>query len=252
MDGRILKETKKCWICGKDADSGEHKIKKSLLNKLFSDSFKSGDMLHFKDGKYSKIHGSNSKKLKQFVLCSDCNNTKTQPFDLAFEKFHNYVIENSEVIIKKRFINFYDIYGDDFPKQQTNLFKYFVKRFGCDLSGAGHKVPFDLVNLLNKDFFTTALKISFSIIEEATRLDDPTMFPAGIGPLITSQENVKTKAEPDAWYMFDEYFAYLKIFFWYGIEVGACLGSEWIANKQCVYLGSVNLAEDSPGEATPG
>lgn len=197
-------------------------------------------MLYCKNNQYSKIQGVNSKKLKYFVLCDACNNSNTQPFDLAFDKFREYAMNNSESIIKKRFINFYDIYGEDFPKEQTNLFKYFVKVFGCDLSDNGFEVPSDLIDLFDKEHFLTRLKISFSIIEQALNLDNVRKYASGIGELVTTQNNCIHKNEDSiaTWYKFNICFAFVQVNFWYGLEVGANMGSEWIANKQCVYFGS--------------
>lgn len=231
---------KACWICGNLANSGEHKVKKSILKSLYQEGFDNKTMLHFKNGQYLKIQGANSKKLKYFVLCDECNNSKTQPFDLAFDKFIDYALNNSKGIIEKRFINFYDIYGNDFPKEQANLFKYFVKIFGCDLSDNGFEVPSDLIDLLDKEHFSTRLKISFSIIEEALRLDNIKEYASGIGELITTQNNCVNKNEDSAttWYKFRTFFSYIEVSFWYGLEVEANMGSDWIANKQCVYFGS--------------
>ena len=166
-----------CWMCGNIADSREHKIKKSLLKKIFAEDFKNKDMMHIKYGIENKIAGANSDKIKfKKVICSKCNNHKTQEHDLSFDTFINFIINNYKVIDKKRMINFQEIYGEDFPKQQLNLYKYFVKIFGCDLSENNFEVPYDLKNLLDKDSFKSRLKITFSINEEIISYLNPTNF----------------------------------------------------------------------------
>lgn len=54
----------KCWMCNEVSNTGEHKIKKSLLNSVFKDEFKNKEMMHYKDKKLSPIQGVDSKKIK--------------------------------------------------------------------------------------------------------------------------------------------------------------------------------------------
>ena len=145
---------KKCWICGDIANTGEHKIKKSILKNLYSEDFSEHNMLYYKDGKFSKLQGANSNKIKYVnALCSYCNNTFTQPFDRAFDVFMKYIQENNKNIEKFRCIDFHDVYGKDFGKKQTDLFKYFTKILGCDLYEYKFSVPNDLIELLKKELF---------------------------------------------------------------------------------------------------
>ena len=230
---------KNCWICNNEATTGEHKVKKSTLKKLFSNDFKKQEMSYYKDRKLVKIQGVDSAKVKyEKVLCSTCNNEFTQPFDLAYDIFLNYIVENFIVISQKRMINFYDIYKDDFPQKQTNLFKYFVKIFGCDLSNNGFSVPQDLVDLLYKQHFQTKLQISFAINEDHLNIQEPTKGKYGVGPLVTSITNLQTKNELETWYRFEIIQSYLSIYFFYNCFVDVGLGCEWIANRQFIYIGS--------------
>lgn len=78
----------KCWICGKPADSAEHRIKKSDLVALYgSGPYKGADALMLIRGeKETPIQGPNSKHVKyEKIICCKCNNEFTQPFDLAYE-----------------------------------------------------------------------------------------------------------------------------------------------------------------------
>jgi 5-methylcytosine-specific restriction endonuclease McrA len=94
----------KCWICGNDADSGEHRIKKSDLITLHGKGpYKAGNSLvMIKDGKQIPIQGPNSKYLKYTQnLCEECNNSTTQKYDIAYSKFVTHLNTNENEILKK-------------------------------------------------------------------------------------------------------------------------------------------------------
>lgn len=226
----------KCWICGNQADSCEHKIKKSLLVKIFENDFKNSKVLHLKNNKFSEIQGPNSKKIKyEHSICSHCNNTKTQPFDKAYDKFFEYIQNEANSIIEKRVIDFYNLYGKDWEQDQLNLFKYFVKLFGCDLRSVEHIVPFDLPEILERKTFKTALKISFAIHKEKLGIGDPNDFGMGIGPLVVNQKS-KTNTQPIG-YKWSIFFSFIHIFFWYNFIPDGPFGAPWIADSRYIYLG---------------
>lgn len=228
-----------CWICGNIADSGEHKIKKSLLKKVFDNEFKNKSMRHIKYGKEDKLPGPNSDKIKfKKVICSQCNNSRTQSSDVSFDIFLDFIIKYYKEINKKRMIDYKEIYGENFPEQQTNLFKYFVKIFGCDLSENGFAVPLDIVNIIDKIYFETRLKITLSINENIILSDNPTNFLYGNGYLITTDSNLKSRLEIDTKYRFEIDLSYLRVNFFYNTFTDIGLGSDWVADKQYLYLGS--------------
>jgi len=228
-----------CWICNDNANTGEHKVKKSTLNKIFRHEFNNNEMFHYKNDKYTKIQGVNSKKVKYTNnLCAKCNNQLTQPFDIAYDIFFDYIVENYNLISKVRMIDFFDIYGGNFPIMQSDLFKYFIKIFGCDLSDSNFNVPEDLIELLGEELFRTRAKISLSINEDIINIDKPTEAIYGIGSLITSQENIKTRKEINTFYSFSITLSYISVNIFYNCSADIGLGSEWIADKRYLYLGS--------------
>jgi 5-methylcytosine-specific restriction endonuclease McrA len=119
---------RKCWICRAIADTGEHKIKKSLLKNLYSVEFQEQKMLFYKNKKFRKLQGANSSLIKYSnTLCRHCNNTFTQPYDIAFDTFIKYIQKNRKTISKFRYIDFQDVYKDNFDDKLTDLYKYFTK-----------------------------------------------------------------------------------------------------------------------------
>jgi hypothetical protein len=157
-----------CWICGGVADSAEHKIKKSDIVRIHgSGAYKDKGIVLYDSQSFTTLRGPNSKLVKYGkVLCSVCNNSFSQPFDKAYENFVNHIYENKDLLLKRRFIDFHEIYGIDFANEQVNLYKYFVKSLGCRLAHYGNLIPTDLSKLLKKRRFRTRLRISFAVNED--------------------------------------------------------------------------------------
>ena len=227
---------KTCWICKAPADSAEHIFKKGDLVSIYGRGpYKNGnELVRVKEGEQVNIQGPNSYILKyENNLCKSCNTTLTQPFDIAYEKFVSWVLQNSATIIRQRFINFENIYGDNFEIIQRNLFKYFVKSVGCRIDAANHKVPDDLVNLLHRERFVTALKITFAVNEDMLLLPESGQIGVGIGPLEGINDSMG-----QTHFQWRESIRWLSIFYWYACWPNGDLGSTWIANSQHIYLGS--------------
>lgn len=76
-----------CWICGKDADSGEHLIKASDLKMIFGKVRQDKPLyMHTNAQRNIRVAGLQSNKLKyEKVMCRDCNSGRTQASDKAWE-----------------------------------------------------------------------------------------------------------------------------------------------------------------------
>jgi hypothetical protein len=229
----------KCWICGQIADSREHIIKKHDLVRAYGKNFYSESTpAHVKDGKIKILQGPDSTRVKyQPNLCQKCNGTFSQPFDLAYDKFVDWFFQNEEFVLHNRFIDFQDVYGNGFEISQTNLFKYFVKSFGCRLTEAGKSVPSDLIALFQPEHFVTAMRISFSINEDILLMPS-TMRNGFIGKCELLAWNIDHNVNAGIGYSFSEHISWLYINYWYGIASQPRSGSEWIANTRVVYFGS--------------
>jgi len=248
-----------CWICKQVADSAEHRVKKSDLVSLHgTGSYKGEDALVLvREGKEFLIQGPNSKVVKyKKNLCAKCNNDLSQPFDKAYESFINYFLHNESIVLKRRFIDFKDVYGDEFEVGQRDLYKYFVKSFGCRLANDGYPIPKDLPNLLPRKHFRTRLRITFSVHEDLLLLSEDIKI-IGNGSLMKMVPVKETRLTwLDRWhikirgrtgslaYQCSEYFKWLYVWFWYNIPPNGTLGSTWIANSQHVYLGSYEMLSD--------
>ncbi|WP_219628371.1 hypothetical protein, partial [Vibrio parahaemolyticus] len=230
----------KCWICSEKAISKEHVIKKSDLVRVFGKGPYKDDnsIAHVKNGKLKLIQGPDSKAIKYSPsLCHSCNTTLTQPFDRAYDKFINYVYENEEVIVRKRFIDLVEVFGDDFQEGQCNLYRYFAKSIGCRLVDAGAGVPLDIVNLLKVRPFQTGLRLNFAVHEDILLLpnNDRDGF---IGKSDLNEWWDKIDPEIFNGYTWAEHVSWLYCNYWYLLEPDGSLGSTWVADSRFLYLGS--------------
>lgn len=143
-----------CWICkARKADSGEHIIKKSELKATYSDSPKHL-YRHSSTEKSKKIQSIGSDALKfSKVICSYCNNTLTQPYDLAFDTFMRFFRENRIERLQGRF-RAKRIFPYDTSQEMKDVYLYFAKIFGCIL--ASNSVPIPL-----QSFSETLIKRKF-------------------------------------------------------------------------------------------
>lgn len=228
-----------CWMCDAPADTAEHKIKKSLLVEIHGNGPYTGAnaVSHLRDGEVRNLQGPGSELVKyRKCLCSSCNNDRSQPFDRAYDKFFQYVISREAEIVERRVIDFADVYGaSSFPKEQTNLYKYFVKLFGCDLSSHGLPVPQDLKQLLDEQHFKTGLRVTFAVNEDKFLFGGAQHCPVGIGEMNFWPSDAKVNDERS--YAWSTYFSFLHIFFWYAMSPTGPLGSVWTADSRWVYLG---------------
>jgi len=238
-----------CWICGAPSNSREHKIKKSdLVRRYGSQPFRNvGGVLHFVDGEYRKVLGPRAKTLTYDpLICSDCNNAKSQPWDAAYEQFEKWVFENAEIILQRRFILLEDVFGNDsYSVSCPALYKYFVKAFGCRLSHTGFAVPADLVALLPQERFLTKLRLAFAVNKSliAFAPEHRDIF-LGIGDLIRIDSRSRGVMERYTWHM---QIGWLRISFFYDVVVPCGLGAPWVSDCACLYLGEFKA--DFPGDA---
>lgn len=223
-----------CWICGSVADSAEHAAKKSDLSNLFGKGpYAKGQRLVKKDenGKRAFIQSPDSDHVKfGKLLCHSCNTTRSQPFDRAYEKFISYLSDNPHGVLKSRSLNFNLVFGKQSRKCVTNLYKYFVKAFGCALADSGIPVPTDLVNYIRGKSGVTSLKISFAVYEDILKLSKKL---AGV------VEVHRLEGDKDAFSFVWAYsIGWLTIIYWYDYANKPDLGDLWAGKSKKVRLGS--------------
>lgn len=158
---------KKCWICGDLATDREHRNKKTDVEYWFGKgSYKEIKVVKREFGEQvsKPIQGSKSDELKYGKnLCAYCNQTRTQPYDRAYEKFMRYVNSNFQLLMKEQVLFTHKIFNKDIKKEQENLFRFFIKSFGCRIDNQGHAVPIELINAMHGNSYGKSLKVSFGL-----------------------------------------------------------------------------------------
>lgn len=233
---------KNCWICGNTATTGEHKIKKSDLERVHGSgrSFTSAGLSYLKsDQRIVPLQGPDSKHVKfEGVLCGPCNNAKSQPFDRAYDQFAKFVDSQANTLLQRRQIDFAAIYGTAWREQQANLFKYFVKAFGCRIADAGSPVPRGLVDVFSDQYTRKSFAICFAVDEN--EIDRPAAFSnrLGIGNLIHS-----IGVDAEAKFTSSGRYRWLLISYWYNWGPYGPMGEPWHRDQQFVCLGSYRKEE---------
>ena len=126
----------KCWICGGDGTTGEHKIKRSDLRSLFPAPTQAKP-LYFHEGEMRnrRIGSFDAKVLKSpSRICPNCNNALTQPHDRAWEQMSSSLRDRSPSISPGMIVRANRIFPYDTARQMCNLHLYFVKLFGCQIA----------------------------------------------------------------------------------------------------------------------
>lgn len=133
--------TMHCCLCGSDQElSGEHKIKASALRSEFGRQ----KLVIGRDGEGYRLAQSAGSKAFHFSapVCSECNNSRTQPADLAFDQLHacvtSLISQNADpagALQDPRFAS-----GGTFS---LDIFRYFAKLLCCHLAELG--APFQSV-----------------------------------------------------------------------------------------------------------
>lgn len=141
-----------CWWCGNVADSAEHKFKASDLRKIAGASTRRPEDVYkssssFQGALRSLNKGSQIKWGKN--LCQRCNNETSQPFDLAYDQFVDYLLGNFETLYKSKGLDWADIYGVDWQDKARCLSRYLVKQLGCMMATAQLPVPKEVIDFLN-------------------------------------------------------------------------------------------------------
>lgn len=144
-----------CWWCGDNGNSGEHKFKKSDLKSEFGESFNTpyNRPISFNDkGRQYEMKSPNSKFVKfDKIMCSRCNNERSQNFDLDYTKFVDYIFKNLDKVKSEMIIDLRDLFQSNWRVSKTNIYSYFVKHFCCRIKLSDFEISNKVINFLNKE-----------------------------------------------------------------------------------------------------
>lgn len=133
-----------CWICGNPATTGEHKTKRSDLRAIFSTATQGNPLfLHDTQRRNQRVGSLDAKVLKlPGRICAHCNNARTQPHDLAWEKLSTGLRSWTPAVGPGTIVWPNRIFGTDRVREMLKVHLYFVKLFGCHI--AGNNIPIDI------------------------------------------------------------------------------------------------------------
>lgn len=137
-----------CWICRKPANSGEHKIKNSDLKSIMRTPSKSEPVFYHDKTRINYEIGAfkRNKLLKSpSLLCAECNNKVTQPYDHAREILSKALRSRKPALKPGDLVCTNRIFPYKTHENMRDAQLFFTKLTGCHLM-AGN-VRFDKASL---------------------------------------------------------------------------------------------------------
>jgi hypothetical protein len=133
-----------CWICGNAAGTGEHKTKASNLREVFGSVDQKNPLYLHTDTKRNQKVGSikSDKFMFDSLICAQCNNDRTSPYDRAWEKLSKFLLNRKPPIKNKDLISLNKVFPGAIQESMLFVHLFFVKLFGCAISE--HGVPIDI------------------------------------------------------------------------------------------------------------
>ena len=162
------KNKSKCWWCGSNDLSGEHKMKKTELEMLYGKVYKNDNLINhikYKTESHGKnIQSSNSNRVKfEKNLCKICNGAKSQKFDKAYQKLIDYYYLNRNEIKESKVLDLEQVFGSNWKAEYLNVERYIGKHLGCRLAEMGFLPTKNLISFLDESTDNNDLVVSFQI-----------------------------------------------------------------------------------------
>ncbi len=133
-----------CWICETNrANSGEHRIKRSDLNRLYPRTSQK-QPIYWRQGNRTKAPiGSNSSKKLHFAakMCAYCNGALTQPYDAAWSALSEHLAAQPTSV---RQIKLEDVFDTSPSEALVHVQLFFAKQMGCIV--VENSIPIDLAD----------------------------------------------------------------------------------------------------------
>lgn len=153
LDVFRLPPSARCWWCGDLATTEEHRIKHSTLRRIARASERTvnpGNVFKKSPDFEGELHsikkGAQVRWRKN--LCANCNNAKSQPFDLAYDVFEAYLLDHVDIMMRWKRLDWSAVYGNDWQEGSRNLARYFGKQMGCMLATQRLPVARELIDFL--------------------------------------------------------------------------------------------------------
>ena len=132
LTAKSEKATPLCWICGRnEANSGEHKTKRPDLLAVLGSPTQEHPFFYSDLERLNKPVGSlDAKILKAPIwICAECNTTRTQPHDRAWERMSDRLRERKLKV--GHWVRSNGIFPHHTRTEMAKVQLFFVKLFGC-------------------------------------------------------------------------------------------------------------------------
>lgn len=101
-------------------------------------------------GRPTRLNGPKAKPmLFPYVMCKRCNNTRSQPFDKAYDKFVQKVRDEPEYFRGLEHLTWAEVFPDDPHFGPKKLARYYMKNIACRIAELGFEVPEQIVDFMN-------------------------------------------------------------------------------------------------------
>jgi hypothetical protein len=135
-----------CWICNAQANSGEHRIKKSDLKLSMSGQpSQSSPIFHRSNGEKKRPIGSLKAEALKFnkSICVNCNGSLSQPYDYSWDTLSTYLSTVSFNTGEE--LELSQVFGSDTDANLINVHLFFAKIFGCSVVESGLSLDLDML-----------------------------------------------------------------------------------------------------------
>ena len=180
-----------CWICGSDAKlTREHKFKASDLKASFGKDDMAKVSWDLPADRAPKLMYSAKSRAAQFKpsICSDCNSSRTQAADQAYERFSTRIRELMCQQIEPFAIVEEHPWSSPREADSINCMRYFAKLLGCHAAEVGAPIPTDIIESINNEKSLPRIRCEIfshvdrkQLIENATANGDPLQYVAHFG-----------------------------------------------------------------------
>jgi hypothetical protein len=134
-----------CWICRvRAADTGEHRLKASDI-RVLAPGISQNNPVYLQRGRATndRIGSAKADKLKHpKSMCSVCNGSLTQPYDMAWDRLHEYLRSTWELTVEREWFDMSVPFPQKLRQGTLDVHLFFVKLFGCLAYEAD--IPIDL------------------------------------------------------------------------------------------------------------
>jgi hypothetical protein len=172
MPSKVKIRSGQCYWCReRDADSREHKFKRSDLVREHGRGELRGERTIIRvGGSGERETRSTRSDVLKFTpsLCTQCNNARSQPADRAYDRFIEWILANEKQVLADRRVDLEAIFGPTWPSESENVHRYFVKHALCRIveshPGPGDvELPADALAFLDGDALPESLACNFWI-----------------------------------------------------------------------------------------